>query len=93
VEGCGWCAFQGGGACVSDPDFCGVSQFSFTWNPDGCASLGGATAADGGTASGGATATDAGPSPDGAASTQGAKGKDAAPPLPQDAASGPSADH
>jgi hypothetical protein len=30
---------------------------------------------------------------DGATATQGAKGKDAAPPLPQDAASGASADH
>ncbi|HEX4336815.1 MAG TPA: hypothetical protein VH062_12940 [Polyangiaceae bacterium] len=54
VLGCGWCSFQGSGACVSDPDQCGTNQFSFTWEPSGCGP--GATASDGGATSSDAAA-------------------------------------
>jgi hypothetical protein len=39
VLGCGWCSFEGGGACLSDPDACGASAFSWTWEPSGCGTL------------------------------------------------------
>ena len=38
VEGCGWCSVAGGGgACLTDPDDCDAQQFSWTWDPQGCA--------------------------------------------------------
>jgi hypothetical protein len=83
VEGCGWCAFQGGGACVSDPDFCGANQFSFTWEPKGCAAFGPQT-------EGGAAASDAAP-PSDAASAPPAP-SDAGASSPKDASSAVDAD-
>ncbi len=86
VEGCGWCAFQGGGACVSQPDFCGVhhEQFSFTWEPSGCAALGGGQ-------EGGATTPDASPAKD--ASSNPPAPSDAGASPPKDASSTADADH
>jgi hypothetical protein len=44
--GCGWCSSSGAGACLSDPDQCGATSFSWTWEPSGCS---GGTATDAGT--------------------------------------------
>jgi hypothetical protein len=88
VEGCGWCAFQGGGACVSDPDFCGVNQFSFTWEPNGCASLAGGT-----TKEGGASTNDAAPPRDAASNPPPASSDASTSSPPTDASSDASTDH
>jgi hypothetical protein len=85
VEGCGWCSFQGGGACVSEPDFCGVSQFTFTWEPSGCAALGGEQK------EGGAALLDAAPPKDAASSPPAPSDAGASP--PNDASSAVDADH
>lgn len=84
VEGCGWCAFEKGGACVSDPYFCGVSQFSFTPDPSGCAAVGGGVKEVGGATSDASLPMDASSPPapnDGGASSS-----------PMDASSGVDAD-
>lgn len=37
VQGCGWCFNLSGGACASSPDQCAnVSEFTWTWDLDGC---------------------------------------------------------
>jgi hypothetical protein len=37
VNGCGWCFNSTGGLCASDPDQCSsASEFTWTWNQNGC---------------------------------------------------------
>jgi len=37
VDGCGWCFTVSGGVCTTDPDSCGdASEFTWTWDPNGC---------------------------------------------------------
>jgi hypothetical protein len=87
VEGCGWCAFQGRGACVSDPDFCGANQFSFTWDPSGCAALGGGAQEAGGATGDASLPVDAASPPPHAPNDAGKSSS------PMDASSGVDADH
>jgi hypothetical protein len=38
ITGCGWCFNATGGVCATDPDPCAaqVSEFTWTWDPEGC---------------------------------------------------------
>ncbi|HEX3596668.1 MAG TPA: hypothetical protein VHU80_16270 [Polyangiaceae bacterium] len=82
VQGCGWCSFDGGGACVSSPDDCGgVSQFTWSWDPAGC-NAAGAGPRDAAAPPDAASASDAGhpvaPNPADAATSDDARAGDAA---------------
>ena len=40
ILGCGWCSYgDGKGVCLSEPNACRVKQFTWTWEPTGCAAL------------------------------------------------------
>ena len=37
IIGCGWCSYgKGQGICLSEPNACRTSQFSWTWDMVGC---------------------------------------------------------
>ncbi len=78
TRGCGWCSFKGGGVCASDPDECGVNQFTWTWDPSGCGAVDG-TSQDGG------VSTDAGSALTDAATKHDARTPPAADAAPADA--------
>jgi hypothetical protein len=71
IIGCGWCSYgKGQGICLAAPNECRTAQFSWTWDPSGCASV--VTPADAGAVSGQPDAA-----PDGATTDDGGAAADA----------------